>query len=107
MADKVEIVEKFFERLSEDEELKEKLDKAVAMYPGSLEIREALCLETLLPVAEEAGYPFDISDLRKYETRIKMRHNLDVEIDPDEPDEEITYWLLDRGWTDDEAKFGI
>lgn len=101
----VETVERFFAHLEGDEELQKKLEDAVAAYPGSLEIRESLCLETLLPIAAQAGFPFELSDLRKYETRMKMRKNLDVEIDPNEPDDDTTYWLIDRGWTNDEAKF--
>ena len=101
----IETVEKFFEKLKSDEVLRKKLDDAVAAYPGSLEIRESLCEETLIPVAKEAGFDFTLSDLRKYETRLKMRHGMDVEIDPNEPDDDTEYWLVDRGWSNDESIF--
>ena len=100
-----ENVVKFFERYSRDAELQRKVENAVACYPGSLEIRESLVKATLLPIAEEEGFPFTVEDLRKYETRLKMQRSLDVEPGPDEPDEETSYWLLDRGWSDDESKY--
>ena len=100
-----ENVEKFFEKYNSSEELRKKVNEAVMAYPGSLEIRESVCEATLIPIAEEEGFPFNITDLRKYETRIKMRTCRDVEIDPESPDEEIVYWLLDHGWEDDIDKF--
>ena len=98
-------VDKFFERYNSDEELRKKVQEAVDDYPGSLEIRECLVEATLLPIAEAEGMPFTIDDLRKYETKLKMSKSLDVEIDPDEPEEEITYWLLDHGWDNADSKF--
>ena len=100
-----ENVEKFFERYNSEEALRDKVRTAVDMYPGSLEIRECLVEETLLPIAESEGLPFSLDDLRKYETRLKMSKSLDVEIDPDEPEDETVYWLIDRGWTNDESIF--
>lgn len=100
-----ENAELFFQRLKTDLELQKKLNDAVMEYPGSLEIRESVCTGTLLPIADEAGLPFTIDELRKYETRVKMRSSRDEEINPDEPYEEITYWLLDSGWEDDISKF--
>ena len=98
-------VEKFFEKYNSDEELRKRVQSAVDMYPGSLEIRECLVEDTLLPIAESEGLPFTLEDLRKYETRLKMSKSLDVEIDPDEPEDETIYWLIDRGWTNDESIF--
>lgn len=102
-----ENVTAFFARLEADAALRERLEEAEAAYPGSWELREALCEAVLLPIAAEQGLPFTLDDLRKYETRKKMARATQ---DPDEwlaePDDggEI-YWLLDRGWSDDESKF--
>ena len=93
-----ENVIKFFELYDADEALRRRVDEAEANYPGSLELREAVCEAVLLPIAAELGLPFTIDDLRKYETRKKMTRAAQ---DPDE-------WLnapVDRGWSDDEAKF--
>lgn len=100
-----ENVVKFFEIYEKDENLQKRLAEAEAAYPGSLEIREYVVEDVLLPVAKEMGLEFTLSDLRKYETKMKMQRNLDVEIDPNEPDVEYKYWLLDRGWTNDESIF--
>lgn len=100
-----ENVTKFFEIYDNDESLQKKLFDLEQAYPGSLEIREYVCEEVLLPVAAEMGLAFTLDDLRKYETKMKLRRNLDVEIDPNEPDVEYKYWLLDRGWTNDESIF--
>lgn len=103
-----ENVTKFFELYDADEALRRRVEEAEACYPGSLELREALVEAVLLPIAEEIGLPFSVSDLRKYETRRKMAR---ATKNPDEwlaepVDAGESYWLLDRGWTDDEAKFG-
>jgi len=96
----IENVIKFFDLYSRDEALRKRVMDAEAMYPGSLEIREAVVQEVLLPIAKDVGLPFDISDLRKYETRLKMSK---VTMDDDEwlkmeDDDGAAYWLLDRGW---------
>ena len=101
----IEIVGKFFEQLKNDEELKKKLDDAVMNYPGSLEIPESVCEATLIPIAAEAGYPFTIKDLKRYELRLKMQQNKDVEITDDEPEDGPEYWLIDRGWSYDTDLF--
>ena len=98
---------KFFELYNSDETLRARVAEAEANYPGSLELREALCQAVLLPIAQELGLGFTLDDLRKYETRKKMARATQ---DPDErlaePDDGgESYWLLDRGWSDDEAKF--
>lgn len=102
-----ENVIKFFERYDADEALRARVAEAEANYPGSLEIREALCEAVLLPIAQEIGLAFTLDDLRKYETRKKMaRATQDVDKWLAEPDDGgDSYWLLDRGWSDDEAKF--
>lgn len=100
----MENVEKFFALLAGDAGLRQRLREAEANYPGSLEIREAVAEDVLLPVAAELGLPFTLSDLRKYETRQKM-----ASVKPDETPEEggpidedpASYWLLDHGWTYD------
>ena len=102
-----ENVIKFFELYDADEALRRRVDEAEANYPGSMELREAVSEAVLLPIAAELGLPFTIDDLRKYETRKKMTRAAQ---DPDEwlntPDDGgCAYWLLDRGWSDDEAKF--
>ena len=96
----IENVIKFFELYNKDEDLKKRVLDAEAMYPGSLEIREAVVKDVLLPIARDIGLEFDISDLRKYETRLKMSK---VTMDDDEwmameDDGGTAYWLLDRGW---------
>lgn len=102
-----ENVNAFFARLEADAALRAHLEEAEAAYPGSLELREALCEAVLLPIAAEQGLPFTLDDLRKYETRKKMARatqNPDEWLtEPDDGGE--SYWLLDRGWSDDESKF--
>ncbi len=103
----LENVTEFFERYAADEKLQERVAEAEACYPGSLELREAMCEAVLLPIAAELGLPFTIDELRKYETRKKMARATQ---DPDEwlqqpIDDGESYWLLDHGWSDDESKF--
>ncbi len=104
-----ENVSRFFERYEAEPELKQRVEDAVACYPGSLEIRESLAEAVLLPIAEELGLPFTLQDLRAYETRIKLsRIKPDVPIEEGEEDEDADfegYWLLDRGWENDEEIF--
>lgn len=99
-----ENVTKFFELYEADEALRERVERALALYPGSLEIREAVAAHVLLPVAAELGLPFELSDLRKYETRKKLRRNVGDETSPD-IDEGEDYWLLDHGWTAADDKY--
>ena len=90
----------FFARYAEDEELRRRVLDAEAAYPGSLEIRDAVAEAVLLPIAAELGLPFDLKELRAYETRVKLRNaKPDVPVEEGEPIEDpISYWLLDRGW---------
>lgn len=109
MSDKINVnVTKFFEIYNSDEALRERLRIAEENYPGSLELREALVEDVLLPVAEEMGLPFSIMDLFVYESRLKMSRQEDVELPEDAqplPEEQCKYWLVDRGWKSDEASF--
>ena len=97
----IENAEKFFARYREDGQLRARVQEAEALYPGSLEIREAVAEAVLLPIAAELGLPFSLQELRAYETRVKLRSiQPDEPIDEDEPidDDPVCYWLLDRGW---------
>ena len=102
-------VSRFFEQYERDPALKARVEEAVACYPGSLEIRESLVEAVLLPIAAEMGLPFTVDELRAYETRKKLsRVKPDVPIEEGDPDEDADfegYWLLDRGWENDESIF--
>lgn len=97
----------FFERYENEPDLREKVKLALDLYPGSLEIRESVVKNVLLPIARDEGLDFTVDDLRKYETRKKLKK---ATMDNDvwlgmEDDGGDDFWLLDHGWTDDEAKF--
>lgn len=104
-----ENVSLFFERYHGEPSLRERVEQAVAAYPGSLEVRESLAEAVLLPIAEELGLPFTVQELRAYETRLKLsRIKPDVPIEEGSEDEDADfegYWLLDRGWENDESVF--
>lgn len=93
----------FFEKYKTDETLRERVREAVNAYPGSLEVREALVEYALLPIAREMGLDFSLTDLRAYETRVKMGrlNQSDEEYFACIEDEE-GFWLLDNGWEYDE-----
>ncbi len=99
-------VEQFFERYDSEPALREKVEEALACYPGSLEVRESVVEYVLLPVAAEEGLPFTVQELRAYETRKKLQNRKeDVPIDEDEPLEDPpTYWLLEKGWEWDDTQ---
>ena len=61
----------------------------------------------VLPVAEELGLPFTLKELRNYELLKWGRQHQDRELTEQDMavDYETTYWLLDRGWSNDEAAF--
>lgn len=103
----IENAEKFFEKYNSDETLRERVRRAVEEYPGSLEIREALVENTLIPIARELGLEFTVADLRAYETREKMKRFAqdDEEYFASAEDNE-GFWLLDNGWEYDEGVFG-
>lgn len=97
-----ENVEKFFQLYYSDPALRQRVADAEAAYPGSLEIRDAVVTETLLPIAQELGLPFTLMDLKVFETRSKMEMNEDValtEADLRAPDSDFGFWMVDRGWT--------
>ena len=102
-------VTRFFERYEAEDALRQRVQEAVDRYPGSLEVRESLAEAVLLPVAEELGLPFTLQELRAYETRKKLsRVKPDIPIEEGEEDEDADfegYWLLDRGWENDESVF--
>ena len=94
----------FLDRYENEPELKKRVDDAVMAWPGSLENREFLVEDVLIPIAEEEGLPFELADLRKYETHLKMQRQKDVDISEEE-DVEYVYWLIDRGWYNDDSIF--
>ena len=100
-------VDKFFEIYDADPALQARVQQAMDSYPGSLEIRDVMTEHVLLPVAEELGLPFTLKELRNYELLKWGRQHQDRELTDDEmaADDETTYWLLDRGWSNDEAAF--
>ena len=89
-------VDKFFEIYDADPALQARVQQAMDSYPGSLEIRDVMTEHVLLPVAEELGLPFTLKELRNYEELSDEDMAVDYE---------TTYWLLDRGWSNDEAAF--
>ena len=102
----IENAEKFFARCESDEALRARIAEAEANYPGSLEIREAVVENVLLPIAEELGLPFTVKELRAYETRMKLSRIRPAGIpeEGEEIEEPFRYWLLDYGWEEnDEA----
>ncbi len=103
-----ENVKKFFERYNFDPELQKRVKDAEAVYPGSLELREPLVEAVLLPVARELGLDFTVRELWEYETLHFARLHQDVELSEEElaaPVDETEYWLINRGWANDEARF--
>jgi len=99
-----ENVIRFFELYDSDSSLRERIENEIAMYPGSLEIREALCEDVLLPIADELNLPFSIDELRAYETK-KLLDERKEELSGAEVPEAHEYWLLNRGWENNEAAF--
>ena len=94
-----ENVAKFFELYDKDEDLREKVRLAEEYYPGSLELREPLVEAVLLPIAEALELPCTVGELRAYETKLKLERQAKEEVG------EFSYWLLDHGWSNDEARF--
>ena len=92
----------FFEKYNSDADLRGKIAEREAMYPGSLENREAVVEEVLLPVAAELGLPFSLKDLFEYENRCFIKERSE---DTEEVPEEREYWLINHGWNNDESKF--
>lgn len=96
---------RFMNLFESSPELQTEYAEAEANYPGSLEIRETVVEEVLIPFADNLGFHFSLTDLRKYETRQYLCSHRDIEQDPDEPDDDSHYWLLEHGWTNDESVF--
>ena len=104
----IENAAKFYELYRSDPKLKKRIADAEALYPGSLEIRDAVVSEIVLPIAEELGLPFTLMELRVYETKLKAESHPDVELTEEElsrPDEELSFFLIDRGWGYDRDLF--
>lgn len=105
MAENTANAEKFYALYRSDEALRDRVRNEEAMYPGCLEIRDAVVTDVILPIAAEVGLPFTLNELRAFETRRKMNSTRDTEdTSSDIPDEE-EYWLLDHGWEEDKDKF--
>lgn len=100
-----ENVVKFFELYNSDPELRAKVQAAEDAYPGSIEIREYVVEDVLIPIAEEMGLGFTLLDLKKYETRVQFQHSTGEGSVEGKIVERPVYWLLDRGWQNDEAVF--
>lgn len=97
----------FFARYENEQSLRDRVKLALDCYPGSLEVRESVVKNVLLPIAMEEGLDFTVDDLRKYETRKKMKK---AAMDNDEwlameDDGGDDFWLLDHGWSNDESRF--
>ena len=91
----IEQAEAFFERYAADPELREQLRREEESYPGSLEIREAVVEDVLLPAARALGYDFTLEELRN------ARPDLPIPEDEEIDDDPHRFWLLDHGWTYD------
>lgn len=99
---------KFLQQYDSDPELRAKVEQAEQMYPGSLEIREAVVEDVLIPIAEEMGLGFTLMDLYNYERQLKHERSRDVELTEEDlkaADTEYHYWLVDKGWANDESCF--
>ena len=77
-------VKAFFEKYDSDPALRARVQNAEDLYPGSLEIREALVGAVLLPIAEEMGLGFTIEQLRDYEEELWNARHRDVELTEEE-----------------------
>ena len=97
-------VDKFFEIYDADPALQARVQQAMDSYTGPAIL---VFTPVLLPVAEELGLPFTLKELRNYELLKWGRQHQDRELTEQDMavDYETTYWLLDRGWSNDEAAF--
>ena len=98
-------VRRFMELFDSDENLQTEYLEAEADYPGSIEIRETVVENVLIPFAKERGFEFTVDDVRKYETKLKLTTHMDVEPESDEPEDGHRFWLLDHGWEYADSKF--
>lgn len=101
----IEDAERFFSDYQLSQKMQKEFGELEASWPGSLENREYLVEDVLIPYAVQQGYDFSLSELRRVERRVKMEKYRDVEQDPDEPDDETCFFLMDRGWFNDESIF--
>ena len=69
---------KFLQQYDNDPELRAKVEQAEMMYPGSLEIRESVVEDVLIPIAEEMGLGITLMDLYNYERQLKHERSRDV-----------------------------
>ena len=76
---------KFLQQYDNDPELRAKVEQAEMMYPGSLEIRESVVEDVLIPIAEEMGLGFTLMDLYNYERQLKRERSRDVALTEEEP----------------------
>lgn len=99
---------KFLQQYDSDPELRSRVEQAEQCYPGSLEIRESVVEDVLIPIAEEMGLGFTLMDLYNYERQLKHERSRDVELTEEElnaEDDEQHYWLVDKGWAHDKSCF--
>ena len=75
---------KFLQQYDNDPELRAKVEQAEMMYPGSLEIRESVVEDVLIPIAEEMGLGFTLMDLYNYERQLKHERSRDVALTEEE-----------------------
>ena len=64
--------------------------------------RECVWRRSITPavsIAAELDLPFTVGELRAYETKLKLERQAKEEVG------EFSYWLLDHGWSNDEAQF--
>ena len=59
-------VEEFFARYEADPALQARVEEALSCYPGSLELRESVVENVLLPIASDLGLPFTVDELRAF-----------------------------------------
>lgn len=99
---------KFMEKYDSDDALRARVQEAVNNYPGSLDIRDALVEDVLLPIAAELGYVFTAEDLKHYETYHRAIRHKDVELteeDLAQEDEDTFYWFEGFGWLNADLEY--
>ena len=65
-----ENVKKFYQELSNDKALQEKLTKAQESYTGDLNDRQKIVETVFLPIAKEAGFDFTAEELKAAEREV-------------------------------------
>lgn len=68
-------LEKFIEKMRQDEALQKRLNEAAEAYTGDVNNAEETVRQTIIPIAEEAGYRFSAEE---YVARVKseVQHKL-------------------------------